>query len=412
MTDTLHAVEATEPHRDKINRALRNKKRLSAVEQADVLDAAGTMPALNRAVRVAAHAVRAPIVQLNVLTDRLLVPIAVHADSDGDADADANIWSLERPVSSSYCRFVVWKQGMFLIEDAHEDPLVRHRHATRELNIGSYIGVPIHASAADAGDPAIIGTLCAIDHGPRQWTAGDVQALSDIAIGSSDYIAARIRGRSEVRGHVQRADRVLEAAGVAVIATDARGVMTYANPAAARMLGYTADELHGRDQHALMHHSHPDGRKYLERNCPNYIARKAGRLCHATNDTLWKSDGTPITVDSTMTPIFERGELVGTVLSFIDVTDRRDHEEAAQSARRAADVANRAKTELLGAISHELRIPLDAIADRAQHLEETLAATATAEQLDELQGIRRDQQHLVGLIDNVVHFSRLEVEDH
>jgi PAS domain S-box-containing protein len=405
VTDTVYAGEATEPHRDRIKRVLRNKRRLKAIELADLLDAARTMPPLNRAVRIAAHALKVPVAQINVLTEKTLVPIAVHAD-EGE---DASLWEQTRQAGSSFCKFALWKRATFQVDDARENPVVRFAHATRELDIGSYLAVPIHAPVTDGGELAIIGTICAIDHRPRQWTADDIRTLSDIAHGISDFIAARIRARSEVRGVLRQLDRVLEAAGAGVLATDARGVMTYANPAAARLLGYTPEQLKGRDQHALLHHSRADGSRYLERDCVNYISRKAGKVCRITNDTFWRNDGTTITVDSTMTPIFERGELVGTVVSFVDVTERRGLEESAHAARVAAEVANRAKTELLAGMSTEVEVPLLAIGEGSVRLESLLRGAGTEQQVEEVMSIQRSYQHLVGLVGNLRQFATLEV---
>nr|MDQ2668499.1 hypothetical protein [Gemmatimonadota bacterium] len=109
MTDTLYAGEATEPHRDRIKRALRNKRRLHAIDEADLLEAARTMPPLNRAVRIAAHALRVPVAQINVLTEKWHVPIAVHAD----AAEEPGLWEQHRQAGSSYCKFAVWKQSTF-----------------------------------------------------------------------------------------------------------------------------------------------------------------------------------------------------------------------------------------------------------------------------------------------------------
>ena len=61
------------------------------------------------------------------------------------------------------------------------------------------------------------------------------------------------------------------------------------------------------------------------------------RTVRERNDTFWRSDGSPVAVETTMTPILERGEVVGTVLAFFDVRERRDAEEAYRSARRAAE---------------------------------------------------------------------------
>ena len=223
-------------------------------------------------------------------------------------------------------------------------------------------------------------------------------------------IAARMRTRAQVQDVEQQAGRILEVVGVPVLATDAQGVMTFANPAAGRMLGYSEEELTGRDQHALIHHTRPDGSRYPEKDCPNYCARKEGNASLVSNDTFWRSDGRPLTVDSTMTPMFDRGELIGTVLTLSDVSERRAAESAESVARRAAEAANRAKTELLAALSHEMRTSLAEIGERTAHLEAGLLDVVTSGQRDDLRGIQRSQQHLLGLVDNVVQFSTLEVQ--
>lgn len=405
MTNTGDAVEATEPHRDKINRALRNKRRLRAIEEADVLEAARTMPALNRAVRIVAHALRVPVVQLNVLTGTSLVPIAVYVRAGENGEA----WEMERRAGSSYCKLVILSRDALQVDDALTDPRVRRRHATREQGIGAYLAVPIRVPGADDQNSPVIGTLCAIDRVARAWTDEDRQILTDIAAGCGEFIASRKHLRADMRGVAQQADRVLEATAVAVLATDARGVITYANPAATRVLGYSADEMLGRDQHALIHHSRADGRKYPERDCGNYVAMNTGRSCRTTNDTYWRSDGSSITVESTMTPIFDRSELIGTVLSFIDVTQRRSEEESAHTARIAAEVANRAKTELLVGMSTELGLSLVEIQEGSVRLEALLRGGGTEQQVEEVRAIQRSHRHLVGLMDNLRQFATLEV---
>jgi PAS domain S-box-containing protein len=406
LSPTELTPEAAELHRDKVKRALRNKARLDAIERSGLIESALEIPPFNRGIRLAAKALRAPVAQINVLTDKQFVPIAVYAEGEPDAEQ----WGMRRQVGNSYCKYVVWSKEAFQVDDARENPLVRHSHATRELDIAAYLAVPIYAPAPVGGDALVVGTVCVIDHEPREWTADDVRSLSDFALGVSELIASRIRIRAQVQSVEQQTDRVLDAVGVAVLATDANGVTTFANPAALEILGYTAEQLTGHDQHSLIHHTRPDGSRYPETECPNYRARREKRSCHLINDTFWRSDGTPISVDSTMTPIFERGEVIGTVLTFTDVSERRAAEEGEHVARLAAEAANRAKTEMLAAMSHELRVPLAAIGERTERLESALVDVATAEQRDDLRGIQRSQQHLLGLIDNVVHFSTLEVQ--
>ncbi|MEO5816150.1 MAG: PAS domain-containing protein [Gemmatimonadaceae bacterium] len=398
------AADAPQTHRDKIKRALNGRLRLEVIRRSGLLEAAGSVPALNRAARIAARALNAPVAQVNILTERAMVPVAVHTEPSEDSET----WRTRRRSGNSYCKYVVWKRVPFIVGDAADNPYVRNSHATRELGIVSYLAVPIFGPALDTAKLPVLGTLCVVDRVQREWTAKDLETLTDVAASVSDEIEYRVRARDEVRAASQQTMRLLENVEIGVLATDASGVTTYANPAALRMLGHTAEDLIGHDQHALIHHSHPDGSRFNEAVCANYVARHAGHSFRSASDTFWKSDGSAILVDSLMTPVFDRGEVVGSVLTFEDVSARRDAQAVERRARIAAETANRAKTELLAAMSNELRGPVSAIAEHADRLDSTLIDTATSDQRAELRGILRSQQHLLGLIENMAGFATLE----
>ena len=80
----------------------------------------------------------------------------------------------------------------------------------------------------------------------------------------------------------------------------------------------------------------------------------------------------------------------------------------AEEARRAADAANRAKSEFLAVMSHELRTPLNAIGGYAELIELGIRGPVTPAQAEDLRRIRRSQAHLLGLITDVLNFSRIE----
>jgi signal transduction histidine kinase len=95
--------------------------------------------------------------------------------------------------------------------------------------------------------------------------------------------------------------------------------------------------------------------------------------------------------------------------------DLRDYLEELQSARDAADEArtvaesaNRAKSEFLAVMSHELRTPLNAIGGYAELIELGIRGPVTAEQIADLERIQRSQRHLLGLINGVLNYARLE----
>jgi PAS domain S-box-containing protein len=105
------------------------------------------------------------------------------------------------------------------------------------------------------------------------------------------------------------------------------------------------------------------------------------------------------------------GKLVGFAKVTRDLTERRAAtERSLADARRiaAAEGANRAKSDFLTAMSHELRTPLNAIGGYAELLTLGLGGPVTSEQSDYLDRIRRSQQHLLGIINDILNFSRIE----
>lgn len=115
----------------------------------------------------------------------------------------------------------------------------------------------------------------------------------------------------------------LRCAGEGILVLDMEGQHTIVNPAAARMLGYTVEELVGRPSHALWHHTYPDGTPYPIEQCPIYAACKDGREHYSDREFFWRKDGTSFAVEYASTPIEQNGAFVGSVVTFRDITERK-----------------------------------------------------------------------------------------
>jgi PAS domain S-box-containing protein len=130
-----------------------------------------------------------------------------------------------------------------------------------------------------------------------------------------------------VENLLRQNELVLNAAGEGIYGLNCKGITTFVNPAASRMLGWDTDELIGQLMHAQLHHSHPDGTTYPNTECPIYAAFKDGKVHRVDNEVFWRKDGTSFPVEYTSTPIHnEQGQLEGAVVVFWDISERKEAE--------------------------------------------------------------------------------------
>jgi PAS domain S-box-containing protein len=144
---------------------------------------------------------------------------------------------------------------------------------------------------------------------------------------------------------------LLESTREGIYGIDAQGRFTFVNRAAARMLGYSPDEMLGRNGHALVHHSHPDGAPYPEADCPIYQAMRGTQGGHSEDDVFWRRDGTPFPVAYSAAPIVEDGVTRGAVVTFSDIGDRKALEaERTRLAERERNIASQLQQALQPAL--------------------------------------------------------------
>ncbi|WP_142850383.1 sigma 54-interacting transcriptional regulator [Telmatospirillum sp. J64-1] len=149
---------------------------------------------------------------------------------------------------------------------------------------------------------------------------------------------------------------ILKAAGEGIYGVNAEGKTTFVNPAAERILGWPAEELLGRDFHAIAHHHHADGTPYLAHECPIYAAFRDGRVHRVSDEVFWARDGRPVWVEYTSTPIRVGSRLVGAVIVFRDISQRREADERLRAALAEVDRL-RQRLELENAyLQEEIRI--------------------------------------------------------
>jgi len=125
----------------------------------------------------------------------------------------------------------------------------------------------------------------------------------------------------------ERSRLILGSVSDGIVGLDNRGIITFANPAAAAMLGYTDEEFVGVEMHRLVHHSHADGTPYPLEQCPMHRSAFDGLPRTIDSEVLWRKDGTSLPVEYTTTPVYRDGTLTGTVVVYRDITERKAAEK-------------------------------------------------------------------------------------
>ncbi len=151
------------------------------------------------------------------------------------------------------------------------------------------------------------------------------------------------RGALAVEELIASQDQIrilLASTAEAIYGLDLEGCCTFANPSCVRLLGYDrAEELLGRQMHELCHHSHADGSPFHVSECKISNSFKDGTGVHLEDAVFWRRDGVHFPVECWSYPQLKNGEVVGAVVTFLDITQRKHAEEALR--------ANEAKFRML-----------------------------------------------------------------
>jgi PAS domain S-box-containing protein len=232
------------------------------------------------------------------------------------------------------------------------------------------------------------------------------QELTSANTKLADEVGERKRAEEALRESSELVALLIDSIPEAIYGIDAQGNCTFCNPSFLRLLGYQdPKELLGRNVHALIHHTRVDGTAYPVQECHIYEAFRTGRGTHVEDEVFWRKDGTSFPAEYWSRPLRRGEQLIGTVVTFVDVTERRQAELVLRDAKEAAEAANQAKSTFLATMSHEIRTPMNGILGMTELVLDT---DLTKEQRDSLGLVRLSAESLLTVINDILDFSKIE----
>ena len=183
---------------------------------------------------------------------------------------------------------------------------------------------------------------------------------------------------------------LLESTGEGIFGIDLDGLCMFINRAGARQLGFEPAEVLGRNMHELTHHSHADGSPYADTDCPIFNAFRQGLPCRIDTEVFWRRDGSAFAVEYSSYPILDGARVRGAVVTFVDITERKQAAQALQqanaelrSAKDGLELRVAGRTAELSAALAQLR-ELSAYSEKVREDERTRIAREVHDELGSL----------------------------
>ena len=309
--------------------------------------------------------------------------------------ADApGAWTYLNPAWTQITGFAVADTlGKSVLESIHPDDRAAKLSYLQSLVGGEHTSCQCEVRCLTAG-----GSFRWLDaHAwPLQDADGSIVGISGVL----DDITERKLAEEELQHQRDFALYVMNTIGQGLTVTGADGRFSYVNPAFARMLGYPAEALVGREPEEF---TFAEDLVKLEQA---HAHRQAGKTT-SYETRLHRADGETVYALVTGTPHRRGGEIIGTVAVITDLTERNRMEQALAQARDQALEASRLKSEFLATMSHEIRTPMNSVIGMNELL---LQTTLSDRQREYAEAVHISAEGLLAILDDILDFSAIEAD--
>lgn len=204
---------------------------------------------------------------------------------------------------------------------------------------------------------------------------------------------------------------ILDSLAEGVVVVDRQNLISFANESAVKMLGRSRTDLLKQRYEPVMFGVEakdlppPEAGEDVVYTCPVQFAMIEGETTHVNSETFHRRDGSTFLVEYVCIPLLEADQIIGVVVTFQDITERRDLEQAVRKARDAALEAAQEKADFLSNMSHEIRTPLNGIIGITDFLNNT---DLSGEQRAYVQTLKTSADSLLQIVNDILDFSKME----
>ncbi len=164
------------------------------------------------------------------------------------------------------------------------------------------------------------------------------------------------KANDALRDNEERVRLLLDSTAEAIYGLDLKGNCTFCNFACLRLLGFERpDQLLGKNMHVITHHTRSDGTPYPKKDCQIYEAFQRGKGTHVDDEIFWRADGSSFAAEYWSYPIVREDKIVGSVVTLLDITNRKLAEEELNNHRTHLEELVKARTNEIESANQALQ---------------------------------------------------------